>query len=193
MKRWGHLKPVRLEEKELKNDLGTGNFIFVGSSCDMWAQNIPISWIEKTLEHLSKFDNKYLFQSKNPERFLEFKLPKSVLCTTIESNIFYSEIMRKSPTPYMRAKYMQVLSKCGFQTYLTIEPIMDFTLKPMLELIEMISPEQINIGANTSNIQLPEPPKEKILALIAGIEAMGIIVHKKSNLKRLLNNNLKNK
>ena len=46
MKRWGRLKPVRLDEKELKTDLGNDNFIFVGSSCDMFAQNIPDEWIK---------------------------------------------------------------------------------------------------------------------------------------------------
>jgi len=49
MKRWGKLNPVRFDEKELKTDLGSGNFIFVGSSCDMWAENIPDKWIFKTL------------------------------------------------------------------------------------------------------------------------------------------------
>jgi hypothetical protein len=35
MKRWGKLKPARFDQKELKTDLGSNNFIFVGSSCDM--------------------------------------------------------------------------------------------------------------------------------------------------------------
>ncbi|OQA00448.1 MAG: hypothetical protein BWY70_00700 [Bacteroidetes bacterium ADurb.Bin408] len=61
MKRWGRLKPVRFEPKELKTDLGHDNFIFIGSSCDIWAQNIPEDWIFKTLYHCSNFDNKYLF------------------------------------------------------------------------------------------------------------------------------------
>jgi hypothetical protein len=40
MKRWGHLKPPRLVESEFNTDLGSGNFIFVGSSCDMWAERV---------------------------------------------------------------------------------------------------------------------------------------------------------
>ncbi|HYQ55883.1 MAG TPA: hypothetical protein VEP89_00965 [Draconibacterium sp.] len=40
------------------------------------------------------FDKKYLFQSKNPKRFADFELPpKSVVCTTIETNRWYPEIM----------------------------------------------------------------------------------------------------
>jgi len=45
MKRWGEQKPVRLDAKEGKTDLGYGNFIFVGSSCDMFAEDIPDDWI----------------------------------------------------------------------------------------------------------------------------------------------------
>jgi DNA repair photolyase len=35
------LPPLRLELKELKVNLGKGNFIFVGSSTDEWAANVP--------------------------------------------------------------------------------------------------------------------------------------------------------
>ena len=90
MKRWGHLKTLRLDQKELNTDLGEGNFIFVGSSTDMWARNIRIGWIKKVLNLCNNFpENKYLFQSKNPSRFKEYldKFPKkTVLCTTIETN-----------------------------------------------------------------------------------------------------------
>ena len=62
MKRWGKLNTVRFDEKELKTDLGKGNFIFVGSSCDMFANDINSDWIIKTIEHCAKYpDNKYLF------------------------------------------------------------------------------------------------------------------------------------
>ena len=35
------LPPLHLELKELKVNLGEGNFIFVGSSTDEWAANVP--------------------------------------------------------------------------------------------------------------------------------------------------------
>ena len=100
----------------------------------------PDEWINKTLEHCQKFDNKYLFQTKNPKRILNFKLPKSVICTTIESDMFYSEIMANSPKPYDRAKYMKMLSDCGFETFVTIEPILDFNLDELVDLIKQCSP-----------------------------------------------------
>jgi len=38
-----------LMKKELKTDLGNGNFIFVGSSCDLFANDIPKKWILKDI------------------------------------------------------------------------------------------------------------------------------------------------
>jgi len=169
----------------LKTDLGAGNFIFVGSSCDMFAENIPDEWINKTLEHCKKFDNKYLFQTKNPKRILNFKLPKSVICTTIESDMFYSEIMVNSPKPYDRAKYIKVLSDCGFETFVTIEPILEFNLEHMANMIKRCNPKQVNIGADSGNNKLPEPSKSKVLQLIDELKKFTTI-HSKTNLQRLL-------
>ena len=185
VKRWGKLNPVRLDEKEFKTDLGTGNFIFVGSSCDMFSENIPDEWINKTLEHCKNFENRYLFQTKNPKRILNLKLPKSVICTTIESDLFYSEIMANSPKPYERAKYMKIISDCGFETFVTIEPIMDFSLDNLIKLIKQCSPKQVNIGADSGRNNLPEPSKAKVLELVSELQKFTTI-HKKSNLQRLI-------
>ncbi|MCK4815437.1 hypothetical protein KA005_06680 [bacterium] len=183
MKRWNNLKPVRLDGKELKTDLGNGNFIFVGSSCDMWAEAIPTEWIIKTLEHFNKFDNHYLFQSKNPARFNKYQLPKnSVICTTIETNRWYPKIMNNSPYPIDRSKEMTGLS---IETYLTIEPIIDFDIMQLVELIKQCKPKQVNIGADSGNNNLPEPGPGKLLDLINELESF-TTVKKKKNLKRLL-------
>lgn len=188
MHRWGKQHPVRFDEKELKTDLGSGNFIFVGSSCDMFAYGIPDEWIVNTLEYCLKFDNTYLFQTKNPARLIQFMelLPdKTKVCTTIETNRWYPDIMMNSPHPKDRAAEMEVLSVDGFETYITIEPIMDFNINLLMEMILLCSPKQVNIGADSGTNNLPEPPKEKILKLISGLERF-TVVKQKSNLKRLL-------
>jgi len=183
MKRWGKLNPVRFDEKELKTDLGSGNFIFVGSSCDMWAEDIPEEWILKTIDYCNKFDNKYLFQTKNPSRINDKFLPsESVICTTIESNRWYGDIMQNSPYPYKRALGMYCID---LPKYLTIEPILDFDLESFVEMIRSIEVVKVNIGADSGNNSLPEPPKEKILELITELERFTIVKQKK-NLKRLL-------
>lgn len=187
MKRWGKLNPVRFDEKELKTDLGNGNFIFVGSSNDMFADNICTGWILKTLEHCEKFDNSYLFQTKNPANIpLLFMPSRSVICTTIESNRFYPQVMGKSPKPSKRLTALYNLSLKGFETYVTIEPILDFDLNVFVSMFKALNVKQVNIGADSKKGRLPEPGKEKILKLVSELGKQ-TNVKLKPNLNRLLN------
>lgn len=186
MKRFGKQKPVRLDEKELKTNLGTGNFIFVGSSCDMFAETIHEGWIARTLAVCAKYDkNAYLFQSKDPAgmvRFRQYIPAGSVVCTTIETNRWYHEIMAETPRPDIRAKSMEYLG--FFRRFVTIEPIMDFDLEPMVELIKRCEPVQVNIGADSGNNNIPEPSIEKIMQLVEAISSFTTVA-KKRNLSRL--------
>lgn len=189
MKRWGKLNPCHFDEKELKTDLGSGNFIFVGSGCDMFGYTVSTEYILKTLKYMDQFDNKYLLQTKSPSRLLKFIdqrviQKKCVVCTTLESDIYYPEIMGRSPQPIHRSICMNSLSSY-VDTYVTIEPIMDFNLEAFVSMILICKPKQVNIGADTGNHHLPEPSKEKILQLIGELEKF-TIVHQKKNLKRLL-------
>jgi hypothetical protein len=188
MKRWGKQKPVRFDESELKTDLGSDNFIFVGSSCDMFADDIMDMWIHTTLSQCESFvNNRYLFQSKNPERFTEFDIyfpkgNKTCLCTTIETNRRYPE-MGETPNTIERALSMnQFFDR---PTFVTIEPIMDFDLDSMIRIIKLCHPKQVNIGADSGNNHLPEPSKEKLLALIDELKKFTVIDQKR-NLSRLL-------
>ena len=183
------LNPTRLVESELKTNLGENNFIFVGSSCDMFANPIPQEWINKTLKHCKKYPtNNYLFQSKNPERIIKSRLsfPKNcVIGTTIETNRTYPEMGSGANTPLMRAECLLVLRELGFKTMLTIEPIMDFDEKELIELINIAKPDWINIGADSGNNNLPEPSKEKLGKLIYKLHSQATTI-KKNNLNRLL-------
>ena len=185
MKRWGKLNPVRFDKKELKTDLGENNFIFVGSSNDMFAENIPNDWILNTLTKCNWYDNKYLFQTKNPAKFDNYISDINRLfyiCTTIETNRYYPEYMGNSPTPIVRSLGMEILRTK--QKYVTIEPIMDFDLIPMVELIKRCEPIQVNIGADSGNNNLPEPSWEKIEQLKEELNKFTVIANKR-NLKRL--------
>ena len=189
MKRWGKLNPVRFDEKELKTDLGTGNYIFVGSSCDMFAENIPDEWIVKTLHYMQKFDCKYLLQTKNPARIFDYIdacvfTDKCTVCTTIETDREFPNITGKSPNVFARAAAMGEISEI-VDTYVTIEPIMDFNLDVMVQLIKDCRPKQVNIGADSGKNGLPEPSGAKVLELISELEKFTTI-HKKNNLSRLI-------
>ena len=174
MKIWGKLKPIRLDQKELNVDLGKSNFIFVGSSTDMFANNVPKEWISKTLEHCRKYnENTYLFQTKNPERMMNFlkEFPKeTIFGTTIETNRHDTKIMGKSPSPFSRATALFYIHLKGHRTMVTIEPILDFDEEELINLIKTIKPEWVNIGADSKNHNLPEPSYEKILKLVSRLE-----------------------
>lgn len=191
VRRWGQKQSApRIDEAEMRTDLGSGNFIFVGSGCDMFARNIPSAWIERVLGYCGDHNNKYLFQSKNPARFGEFSFPKGTsLCTTIETNRAYKEIMgHKTPLPIHRAIAMHKVSLKRTPTYVTIEPIMDFDVDDLIHLIVLCNVTQVNIGADSGGNNLPEPSREKIEELISKLKSIKKTVHQKDNLKRLLKN-----
>jgi len=183
-KKWGKQSPLHFDEKELKTDLGQGNFIFVGSSCDMWAEYIPKIWIEKVYRKCLEHSNRYLFQTKNPDRFLDcwgLFPDDTLLGTTIETNRHY-DFISLAPKTERRKEAMCELS---YPTMVSIEPIMDFDLDVMVQWIKDIQPEFVSIGADSKGHNLPEPSPEKVMALI---QELGKIteIRNKVNLKRLL-------
>lgn len=179
-------KPLHLSEKELNDNLGEGNFIFVGSSTDMFAKDVPHTWIYSVLAHCVKYHrNNYLFQTKNTSSLYFFKdyIPDgSTVGTTIETNREYK--LSKSPDVQERAYFLGQLDSRRFKRMVTLEPIMDFDLNELVLLIRMCRPNWVNIGADSKGHHLPEPPKEKILALIEELRKF-TEVKIKDNLKRL--------
>lgn len=176
-------KSVRLDEAELKTNLGSNNFIFMGTGCDMFAKDVPTEWLNKVFDFCRQYENKYFFQSKNPHRFLEFNFPpKTTLCATIETNRDYHIYNGIVPTETERAVAM---SNISLPKMITIEPIMDFDVEELFDLIAMCRPYQVNIGADSYGHKLPEPNKDKILGLIDSLKPY-VKVYQKSNLRRLL-------
>lgn len=175
---------VRLFEEELKTDLGSGNTIFVGSATDIFGDWVPSSVIKEIIDYCGKFPNTYLFQSKNPKRFVEFLklLPKrSIIATTLETN----RDADVSKAPITSKRYQDFLS-IGFQRkMISIEPILDFDLEEFLTWIKNINPEFVSIGADSKNNDLEEPNQEKIERLIAEIRIF-TEVKVKDNLKRVV-------
>lgn len=182
---WSKWGKMRLNERALKDNLGSGNFYFVGSSCDMFADDIPEEWIFKVLRRCCEFkDNKYLFQSKNPKRFNSFSYPdKTILGTTIETN--RPAIFGSAPSPYKRFEAMVELKKYKWDRMVSLEPIMDFDLDVMIKWMKDIAPKYISIGADSKGHNLPEPSEEKIKLLIKELRGF-TEVKIKDNLKRLL-------
>lgn len=170
----------RIDESEFKKKFKDNDFVFVCTCNDLFANNVNGNIIERILDYYGKQKGTFLFQTKNPENSLFYSFPENaILCTTIETNRFYKKIMGNTPKPVERSYYFPL---SGF---ITIEPIMDFDLKDFITLLEVTHPNQINIGADSGNNHLPEPPKEKILELISELKKF-TTVHLKSNLNRLI-------
>ena len=177
---------IRIDEKELFTNLGKGNFIFVCGQNDLFAKGVSSNYIRRIFIQCSRYDNKYLFQTKNPKRLHDFVLPEnSIFCVTIETNRWYPNIMNNSPTPLNRLHELRKLyAYSNIPIYLTLEPLMDFDSYFVNE-IKKVFPIHVNIGSDSGNNGIPEPSKEKILELIEELKRFTKVVQKK-NLKRLL-------
>ncbi|HIZ33616.1 MAG TPA: hypothetical protein H9814_08810 [Candidatus Bacteroides merdigallinarum] len=171
----------RLAEHELNTYLGYGRSIFIGSSTDMFAENIPSEWIKRVLDYcylVSNMEqpNTYLLQSKSPKRFLEFinhpLMKRVVFCTTIETNRFYPEIMNNAPKIGERVEAMEEIARLGRSTMVTAEPLMQFDHEEMVSFIRKCKPKLVNIGRNSCRRSvLPEPAQEEVRLLIAELES----------------------
>lgn len=173
----------RISEGEFNVDLTNKGTIFVGSMCDMFGDWIPKEWIKRVLQKCRQYNNRYLFQSKNPMRFHEFidELPQSVILgTTIETNRRLDDIS-KAPSPMERALVMSLLWQ---DMEVTIEPILDFDLYWMIRIIKIIKPKFVAIGADSKGHGLEEPEAWKIKELIKQLELFTLVKPKK-NLRRI--------
>lgn len=167
----------------METNLGTGNFIFVGSSTDAWAESVLTDWLLKTLRHCRAYKNRYLFQSKNPKRFTQFEFPpNTILGTTIETNRLYGTDISKAPPVGHRVAW---LKKLELPKMVSIEPIMDFDLPILADWLWQLKPEFVSIGADSKGHKLPEPSPEKTRILVEQLRCI-TRVYVKDNLKRLL-------
>jgi len=183
-------KPVgelRLDEKALDDDLGGGRTIFVGSSTDMWADEVPRIWINEVMMRIVENNgNHYIFQTKNPYGFAGWVHEGDyILGVTLESNRDYE--ISQAPCVAVRVSDLRYLCDCCLgesQLFISIEPILDFDINILIEIITHISPDFVTIGADSKKTRLPEPSPKKIHDLVTRLRTF-TDVRLKPNLKRL--------
>jgi DNA repair photolyase len=174
----------RFVEGELKTNLGKGKVIFVGSASDMWGEWVDSLNIEQVLERCRRFDNEYVFQSKNPARFLEFvgHFPKkSILGTTIETDRYIEQVSESPDIPCR----VEAMKRLGGNKFVSIEPILKFDLERLVRMIFQIQPSFVTIGADSKNHYLLEPDGDQIRELLKRLGKF-TEVRAKRNLTRLL-------
>lgn len=189
IKRYGYDNSLRLVEKELKTKLGEGKIIFVGSTCDMWGDWVSDDQINRVLNHCLEYPkNQYIFQSKNPRRFLWFThlfepVKNFLIGTTIETDKYPNGFKTNAPPINERWSAFYSLS-VRRRKFVSIEPIMNFNLMPLIEMIRAIDPEFVSIGGDSKGNSLIEPSWEKVESLILELDKFTEIRQKK-NLDRL--------
>lgn len=173
-------------------ELGKGKNIFVCYYGDMFAPSVPTEMIRLILQSCRvRPGNQYIFQTKNPQRYLEFKtlFPKDILLgTTIETNdCKLLEKISKAPHPDDRAAFIRKVKKeMGCNTFVTIEPLLRFDKDAFPNLIHYANCNFVSIGADSKNHNLDEPSKDEVLKLLNDLQERGIEIRSKTNLMRLL-------
>jgi len=164
--------PIRLNSNAFKKDPKDAKrrkkaqkdkdiMIFVGNMHDVFAESIPSDIIMKILEHCRKYpNNKYLFQTKNPGRFLEFWglfPPRSVFATTLETDN-WGILKDHTNAPSIRArsigmievsKRIDEIKKESSEIMVTMEPVFDFNPEMLAGEILSIYPDKVYIGADS--------------------------------------------
>lgn len=183
--------PIRILEDEMSVRFGEGKTIFIEHCNDLFCEDVPDEFIHRILEHCAAWPkNTYVLQTKNPARYFKFmdRIPKgSILGTTIETNREIPNI-GNAPAPWERYVAMKALAETPsvWKKFLTVEPILDFDVEILGKWIGEISPDFLNIGADSKGHNLPEPTMTKIHALVDELKKYGIEVREKHNMQRLI-------
>ena len=186
-------RPPVLVEGEFSRNLNEAEVLFVGSSIDMFAKDIPDEWIMRVLDHCANFNEDkpegkhivFLLQSKDPARILQFShhpiMAHAVVATTLETNRYDSNIMGNSPKITDRASAMEQIADMGIYTMVTAEPLMDFDLDEFVDIIRRCNPRRVNIGKNSAkDYRVPEPNPKKVQDFVISLRAFTRVEIKKN-------------
>lgn len=139
----------------------------------------PNEVFEKIIEYCNYWhDRTFLLQSKNPECFVSYNFPDNVMLgTTIETNrdtLQFSE----APKPVDRAEAMLHIPN---RRTITIEPIMEFDINALFDMIMKINPHIVWLGYDSKpeKNNLPEPEFYKVNLLVNWLKINNIDVRLK--------------
>ena len=168
---------------ELSRRFKPGDFVFVSDMGD-----IAFARLEQRraiVRRVSEFpETCFLFQSKDPGIFegpTFSNLPNAYLGTTLETNRDYG--LTRALSPLNRYLVMRRLDHA--RKFISIEPVMDFELEVLVDWMRQIKPDIVEIGADNYHNCLPEPPWEKVEALLEALREFVPRVIEKDRLHRL--------
>ena len=89
--------------------------------------------------------------------------------------------MCNSPVIEERVGLWKRLADLGIETYVTLEPLMQFDLDELVGYIKRCKPKQVNLGRNTNRkIEIPEPTADEVKALVAELGKFSKVEIKKN-------------
>ena len=171
-----HYHPTtKIPSKPMIFVAGNGDITFCDPS---FVKDNIIPTIKK---HLKRANKQFLFQSKNPICFKQYKddlasiSDNVILGTTLETNrdtSFYT----KAPSTAIRFEDFRELDYP--RKTITIEPVMDFDKDIFLEWIKEIKPIWVWIGYNSrpKSVKLSEPSEDKLRDFILSLRTNKIEV-----------------
>lgn len=175
-----HQHPERLSK------IPNAEIVFVGGNGDI--SFCDPAFVKQIIAAIVKKNKKwpdqvYYFQTKRPEYLAQFVgeyPPNVILVTTLETNrdVGYGAVS-KAPPPSKR--YAQFKQLQWSRKVVTVEPAMDFDVDEFAEWLISLKPEYVWLGFNSRprSVSLPEPSKEKMLALAERLKKAGIEVRGK--------------
>jgi protein gp37 len=169
-----HDHPLWLNEKIL-NQIPKSGRVFVGSSTDMWADEVPNHWLSKVITAMNpkfyKGNAIFFFLTKKPQRYLHIDFPPE--------NIWYGTTWDGMPKTWGNVTDLAKLAGLGVNTFISFEPLLVEPDKYNLSL-DYTEVKWIIIGADSRKCK-PKPPKEWADYLIAEARRVGAMVLVKDN------------
>lgn len=213
MMKFGHLAklpqyhgPMHLYEDEFTVKYKPGALHFIGSACDHWHPKVSDYDIGRFLGYCSMQSRqtpgafprpRFLFQSKNPERFGKFlgEMPQdTILGTTFETDddAFYNG-MSRAPSPRMRMLELTKLYSEGaplVKFMVSVEPVMKFRLNEMVSHLVDWPLEFVSIGGDSCQVLEydQQPDSSEVRELVEALLAHDIKVYVKPNIAHLPGN-----
>lgn len=164
-------------EEEADRQFPQGCWLFLGYMGDIsFATELELERLLACVRN--RPHNTFLFCSKSPKCYLGLDLdgtPNLYFGTTIETNRD-TTAWSQAPPPVERATALaKVASR---RKFVSIEPIMDFDLPALVELVEMVEPEIVEVGYDNYRNHLPECSLSKTEQLIEELSTFSTVVRK---------------
>lgn len=152
--------------------LKMGNNVFVGATADMFGNWVPDSWLDEVFKVCAENPiHNYLFLTKNPERYIQYKIP------TEQENLWYGTTITGEADVDRIASLI-----IDANTYVSMEPLRRQIPKDEMEAICRIT-DWIIIGAETGKKRNKVVPElEWIEQIVLAADAEGVPVFMRDSL-----------